>query len=318
MKKALAALLFLLVPGSAGYPQLPDVPVHAMAVPIDPGDPAHLQFGALRFLAGWQLTSRQGNFGGYSALAVQGDHFLALSDTGDYLGFRLSSSGEVRETHFGTLPAFPGATGGRDDRDSESMTVGPQGDIWVGFETRNAVLRYRGDLSALVSAAQPAAMKDWPRNLGAEAMARLEGGRFLIFSEGKRLGHHLLAALMFSGDPTNPRNTPFQFAYRPPARYAPTDAQQLPDGRVIVLHRHFGVLDGFWAALSIVDPREIVPGAVVSGKLIAELRPPLNIDNMEGISVVQEGGRTVIWLISDDNQVPIERTLLLKFELRPS
>jgi hypothetical protein len=36
---------------------------------------------------------------------------------------------------------------------------------------------------------------------------------------------------------------------------------------------------------------------------------------MEGISVAREGGRTILWIISDDNQLPIERTLLLKFAL---
>ena len=36
---------------------------------------------------------------------------------------------------------------------------------------------------------------------------------------------------------------------------------------------------------------------------------------MEGVSLTQEGGRTIVWMISDDNQVPVERTLLLKFEL---
>jgi hypothetical protein len=55
---------------------------------------------------------------------------------------------------------------------------------------------------------------------------------------------------------------------------------------------------------------------VVVGEPIGELAPPLNVDNMEGISVTREGGRTIIWLISDDNQLAIERTLLLKFELR--
>ena len=50
-------------------------------------------------------------------------------------------------------------------------------------------------------------------------------------------------------------------------------------------------------------------------EFVAELRPPLNIDNMEGISVTREGGKTMLWMISDDNRMPVERTLLLKFQL---
>ena len=48
---------------------------------------------------------------------------------------------------------------------------------------------------------------------------------------------------------------------------------------------------------------------------IARLQPPLTIDNMEGVSVTVENGRTIVWLASDDNFFPLQRTLLLKFAL---
>lgn len=314
MKKVLAALLFCLVPSSAGFPQA-DFHVTATAIPIDPADPAHRQFGRLRYLAGWQLDSRERDFGGYSALSVKGDWFLALADTGRYLRFRMSSPGVVEQARFSDLPAFPAYDNRRGDRDSESMTIGPNGDIWVGFEFRNAILRYDPDFARLHSIAWPPAMRKWSVNSGAEAMVRLTGGRFVVLSEGNALGPHVHAALMFPGDPTSARHPPVQFGYRPPLGYAPTDAAELPDGRLIVLHRRFGMWNGFSAALAILDPEAIRPGATVSGEPIAELKPPLNIDNMEGVSVTQEAGRTILWLISDDNQVPIERTLLLKFAL---
>ena len=149
MRKVLAALLFCLLSGSAGVTQS-DAPVIATAIPIDPADPAHVTFGKLRYVGGWRLTSRQSNFGGYSSLSVRGDHFLALADTGDYLRFRMTKSGVISESHFATLPAFPSYTGSNLDRDSESMTIGPEGDIWVGFETRNAILRYSRDFGQLV------------------------------------------------------------------------------------------------------------------------------------------------------------------------
>jgi hypothetical protein len=75
------------------------------------------------------------------------------------------------------------------------------------------------------------------------------------------------------------------------------------------------MIDGFSAAVAIVDPDTIASDALVEGEFVAELQPPLNIDNMEGISVTREKGRTILWMISDDNRMPIERTLLLKFEL---
>lgn len=315
MKKALAALLFCLLPGSAGFPQSANVPVVATPIPIDREDPAHRVFGRLRYIAGWHLTSRERNFGGYSALRVEDDEILALADTGDHVRFRLSPAGVVSETRFGRLPALPSYRGDRGDRDSESMAFGPEGDIWVGFEYRNAILRYAPGFKALISMAFPPAMRNWARNSGAEAMVRLTGGRFVVFAEGQAIAPHIHLALLFPGDPTNPKNVPFRFGYRPPLGYVPTDAQQLPDGRIVVLHRHFSLFEGFWTAISIIDPAGIKPGATVTGELVAELKPPLNIDNMEGLSVTREGDRTMLWIISDDNQVPIERTLLLKFEL---
>jgi hypothetical protein len=314
MKKALVALLFFLVHGSAGYPSA-ELPVFATPIPIDPNDPGHVRFGRLRFLAGWHLTSRESNFGGYSSLHVEGDHFFTLADTGEYLRFRMARPGVISEARFATLPAFPGHSGTRADRDSESMTIGPEGDIWVGFEGYNAILRYPRELNRLTAIAYPPAMRDWETNTGAEAMTRLEGGRFVVFCEGKLIGRDIHAALMFPGDPTDPKNVPFQFGYKPPHGYVPTDATQLPDGRIIVLNRHFGLLDGFSAAVTIVDPARIAPDATVPGELVAEFRPPLNIDNMEGISVVRAGGHLIVWMISDDNQIPLQRTLLLKFEL---
>ena len=48
---------------------------------------------------------------------------------------------------------------------------------------------------------------------------------------------------------------------------------------------------------------------------LARLQPPLTIDNMEGVSATIENGRTIVWLVSDDNFTPLQRTLLLKFAL---
>jgi len=315
MRKALAALLFCLLTSSAGFPRTAHVPILATAISIDPADPAHRDIGRLRYLAGWHLTSRQADFGGYSALWVEGNQFLALADTGDYVRFRMTATGVISGSQFGVLPAFPADPAERDDRDSESMTLGPEGDIWVGFERRNAVMRYARDFARPISLSFPPAMANWPLNSGPESMARLKGGRFVIFAEGWKRRQHVPRGLLFPGDPTNPANVPIQFRYRPPRGYVPTDAQQLPDGRIVVLHRHFTMLDGFSAAVAIVDPEAIASDALVEGEFVAELRPPLNIDNMEGISVTREGGKTMLWMISDDNRMPVERTLLLKFQL---
>jgi hypothetical protein len=309
-------LVGLLGVSSASLSDGASAPVVATAVAIDPADPAHVRFGRLRYLSGWVLSSRQLEFGGYSSLHVDGDHFLTLADTGQFLKFRMPRPGVIEDEQFGRLPDFPGRRGIKADRDSESMTIDPtSGDIWVGFEVYNAIYRYAAGFVEATAHRAPPEMAAWPSETGPESIVRLADGRFVVLSENAKLKGGAKAALLFPGDPTDPANVPIRFAYRPPPHYLATDAAQLPDGRLIVLNRHFSFTDGFWAALTIIDPRAIREGAELSGKVLAEFRPPLNIDNMEGISVTRERGKTILWLISDDNQIALQRTLLMKFSL---
>jgi hypothetical protein len=201
------------------------------------------------------------------------------------------------------------------------MTVSPDGkQLWIGLERQNAIWRY-GDPSAAADAgAAPAAMQKWPGNAGPEALVRLHDGRFLVLSEqarGPDGAENAHDALLFDRDPTDPAATVIRFGYRPPAGFDSTDAAELPDGRVLVINRRFAPLDGFAAAVTVIDPRAIAPGAVLVGEEIARLAPPLSVDNMEGIAVTREAGRTIVWLVSDDNLSPLERTLLMKFALTP-
>ena len=305
----------------AGTASLPDPTfdqVTAEPVALDKRDPAHVRIGSLHYLSGWILNSRNPRFGGYSALYVIGERFTALADTGEYLGFRMGALDGIEDVRFGHLPDFPGRTGAKSDRDSESLAVDPEtGAMWVGFEQYNAIFRYSPGFAKAEASAQPPAMAKWPANEGPESLARLRDGRFITIQEGKQDDGKPHPALIFPSDPTDSRVAPIEFGYRPPENYAPTDAAQLPDGRVVVLNRHFRLSDGMWAALTVFDPAKIVAGQTVDSTLLGEIRPPLTVDNMEGLSITQEKGKVILWLISDDNQNGIQKTVLLKFALEP-
>ena len=45
------------------------------------------------------------------------------------------------------------------------------------------------------------------------------------------------------------------------------------------------------------------------------LASPLIHENFEGIAATREGAATIIWIVSDDNQLWLQRSLLLKFRL---
>jgi hypothetical protein len=321
MRRWFVLLLLLLSVGSAiAQPHVSRI--DALPLALDPGDSADRLVGRLRYVQGWVLTSNDPRFGGLSSLAIRGNHILALSDTGWLFSF------ERHGARFSGLTGVPlrdrsGAVAiDKVDRDTESMALSPDGKrIWIGLERINAIWRYGDPAAAAEIEAKPAPMRKWPGNSGPEALLRLHDGRFLILSEGGEgpvAAEDVRDALLYDRDPTDPGATAIRFGYRPPAEFRPTDAAELPDGRVLVINRRFAPLDGFAAAVTMIDPRTIAPGAVLDGEEIARLAPPLSVDNMEGIAVTEEGGQLMVWLVSDDNFSPLERTLLMKFALLPS
>lgn len=312
------AAVLLLAPGWSGEERLklPETPARILARPIllDPGAPSRRQVGALTFLNGVELTSPDRAFGGFSALLARGDAFMLLNDGGNVARFRLGPNGRVSEPSFAPLPAGPGTGWTKQQRDGEALAFDPHtGRLWIAFERANAIWRYGPDLRSAERAVRPVAMSHWRRNGGAEAMARLADGRFLVIAEERTRGPGR-EALLFTGDPTDGRE-PLRFRYLPPDGFDPSDATQLPDGRVLVLNRWWGPPLRFRSALTVLDAGAMRPGAVIKGREIARIAPPLQTENFEGVAATLDQGRTVIWLLSDAGTPRFERTLLLRFGL---
>jgi hypothetical protein len=283
-------------------------------VPLDAGEPARRRIGALLYLGGWEIRADSPRFGSISALHVEGDAATALSDAGTLIRFLIPANGGTAVARLDALPAGPGPPLPKSNRDSESLWIeGPW--LWAAFENRNMVWRYRRTDLAAVAAATPAPMRRWRRNAGAEAMVRLADGRFLVLGEGRDDDRPESEAALFDGDPADPSTPAAALLYRRVPGYRVTDAALLPDGRLLLLNRRFGWFDGLSAVLTIADGRGLAAGAIIESREIARLAAPLTVDNMEGLSVTREGGRTIVWIASDDNFFPLQRTLLLKFAL---
>ena len=325
--------VLLIVPAWSGEERLAllgDKPqLIATRVDLDPHDPRRRRLGALTYLGGVALRSIDPAFGGYSSLHVvargDGDRVTMLSDGGNVVAFTLRPDWTVRGIRFVNLPAGPGTGWENRDRDTESIAVDPAtGRIWVGYENYNAIWRYAPGFARAEAHREPAAMASWPNNGGPESLARLSDGRFVVISEERHVPLqrwagpeadrlHSREALIFPGDPirTNPR----YFAYMPVGRYDPADATALPNGDLLVLDRAFRLPYRFSNRLSLVPAAAIRPDRIARGRLLATLDSPLIHDNFEGVSVTQERGATIVWLVSDDNQSLLQRTLLLKFRL---
>ena len=64
------------------------------------------------------------------------------------------------------------------------------------------------------------------------------------------------------------------------------------------------------------DASQLVAGGTVKAEELARLASPYAVDNLEGIASTRgPRGETLVWLISDDNFNPLQRNILLLFEL---
>jgi len=314
---ALTALILLATFAPSGRNPSEPLPartyVQFFPIPLDDEQPGRSRIGRLDYLGGWRIRSNDPRFGGISAMHVEDGRVLAVSDAGSLIRFPLLDAGSG-PGRIDAIPDGPGAGGRKKDRDAEVMTV--EGNrAWIGFERHNSLWRYDRDGWRATAMAVPRAMRKWRANAGSEGMARLVDGRFLVFSEGNR-GERDTPLLLFAGDPAESGTEVLTLRYRPPAGYRITDAAALPDGRIAMLNRRFSIFEGFTAKLTIAAlPASLREGMVLEGKEIADLRAPAAIDNMEALSVTRERGRTILWIASDDNFSPLQRTLLLKFAL---
>lgn len=288
----------------------------AQAVPLDEAEPARRRLGGLLFLEGWHLSSRDVRLGGISAMHVEDGQVLALSDGGSLIRFPLPRRAGPLKLNIVRVPHGPGTGRRKGDRDGESMAVaGAGGDIWVAWEGRNAIWRYRRSDWIVAAATAPRAMRRWQTQRGPEAMVRLPNGRFLVFAEGPRADDGTTAVLLFLGDPAVAATRTLALRYRPPAGYRATDAAMLPDGRLLILNRRFRALSGFSVILRVADLRRL-RGNVIEGEELAAFAGSVTRDNYEALSVTREGARTIVWIASDDNYMPLlQRTLLMKFAL---
>lgn len=327
--------VILLVPSYSGLDRLPlygpDPRVTVAPVPLVAGDPARTELGALTYLGGIALASTDPAFGGFSAISTDGGRFLMLSDGGNWMQFDMPRFGHPQAMRLGAIPAGPGNGWLKEDRDTEAMARDPlTGSIWIAFERSNSIWRYSagqrmagrsgsaagGILGPAQAWVAPAAMRDWGNNSGAEAMVRLDDGRFVVLGEQQidgSVGRY--PALLFEGDPTRPGVRVRRFAYRPDPGFRATDAAMLPGGDLLVLTRRFRLPYRWDARLGIVRRSEMRPGAVAVVRTIASFTPPVLTDNYEALAVTRQDDAVIVWIASDDNQSILQRSLLLKFRL---
>jgi hypothetical protein len=327
VRRSLALLLVLIVAVAPGtwIRTTPPPPTHEQGVtftpiPLPPRSVLAANLGAFELAGAWRMDSPHANFGSFSALVRTGaGKFIAFSDKGYALRFSAPDM-DQRDTQVSSVAVQDSLY--KSTRDAEGAAYNQKtGRTWVAWETRNAISRLSPDLKqeAIV---RPKAMNDWGFNSGPETLLRLADGRFIVLREGfsGRFETQRHKAAIFSGDPIE-SGEPQRFTFVGPDRFAPTDAAQLPDGRVLIVLRRpvWPMPFRFAARLALAHPDEIRPGRTWRAHEVAKLTSTLPVDNFEGMAIEPgPGSKITVWLISDDNDAVTQATVLWKLIVDPA
>lgn len=293
------------------------VALRATPVPLHAGDASVATVGRLRYRGGLELTADEPRFGGFSALGVSADggRLVAISDRAQRLSARLSyddagNLAGIADADLGPLSdlhGFPLVDPA--EWEAEAMSPGVEGELIVAFENRHRLWRFLPGRAVPVPMPAPAELMKMPANSGIKALALLADGRLLALTPGVR-GRSDAVGWVSDADGWS------VLTYGQAGDFQVSGATTLPDGDVLVVERFYVLRGGNVARLKRVAAADIRAGAVLAGKTVAELRPPLTVDNFEGVEARRgAGGETLIYLISDDNFNPGQRTLLMMFEL---
>ncbi|MEQ8965560.1 MAG: esterase-like activity of phytase family protein [Azospirillaceae bacterium] len=306
----------------------------------------------LAYVAGLDLSGRAG-VSGLSGSSVGADgRLVAVTDFGDVWSARpvFDETGaltDLRDTTSARLGGPPRQSG-KGAADAEALARLPDGRAVVAFERRHRLQIYPAGADGLFDAptvrALPPVMETLPGNSGIEALAALPDGRLLALAEakaGQALTHPAFMGDPDGGDPDggDPDGGDWlRLDYRAARGFSPADAATLPNGDVLVLERWYLPIFGFRARLAVIPAAELARAAAaasaadgssadtvptIEGRLLAELDPPVGMDNFEGLAVAPAPadagpeGTVDLFLVSDDNRSDRQRPLLVQYRLGP-
>lgn len=297
---------------------LPPKPLSLVAQAIAPGTP--MISGPARLSGAWHLTSDDPAFGGLSGLDIlPGGALLAISDDGAFVQINRA---EGTPDGTGSIAYMLGANGrmlsGKGRGDAEGLALS-HGLAFVSFEHAHRITAF--DIAGCGASARSIPVAILPGtfddrsiapNRGAEGLAYVETDDQLVFGyedqpNGRQISGHVHANADVEITPGPIRHKGYA--------HVGIDIAALNSGRTLRadLYRSYDPLRG---NRNIIDIAIEAPGGPAPQAVKIELRRPFLTDNFEGIAAEElADGRIRLWIISDDNFSPRQRTLLYAFEI---
>jgi hypothetical protein len=263
-------------------------------------------------------------FGSWSDLHVSADGrtLMAVSEEATWLAATIAydAEGNLAGLHDGRIGPLLALNGkpivGRSWTSAEALAQLPDGSWIVGFERNHRLWRYPTLGGTPMPIEGPPGMGRQPPNAGIKAMAALADGSVIALSEEYSLKPGTVVGWI--GKPAGRGFTWQTFNYSVGSRFRPTAMATLSDGSFALLERSIEAERGARSRVMQVPADQLKPGATVAGTKLAVLALPHPADNFEGISAGRgKRGETLLWLNSNDNFNPLQRNLLLMFEIAP-
>ena len=162
-------------------------------IDVDPKHPGRTEFGALRLVSAFHLSSRDERFGGLSGLSIGSDGRLyAISDQGFWLSAKMVRNENdalmnLLDWQIAPLLTPSGTPVSGSLRDAEALTGAADGSFLVAFESIHRLWRYVAPPLTMKSVPNtvqiPPEISRAPANGGMEGIASLPDGRLLILTE---------------------------------------------------------------------------------------------------------------------------------------
>ncbi|MBS0549265.1 MAG: esterase-like activity of phytase family protein [Proteobacteria bacterium] len=297
--------------------------IRSTAMPFKIDDPAAKQIGKLIWRGGISLLANSRHFGGWSDLVVSPDNrsLTAISDVGSWLTATIErdAKGDLVGLGNGRIGPLRDLAGrqlvGKQESDAEGMALMPDGSWLVSFEGEHRIWHYP-TLEATPRALNvPGNFDRQPNNGGVEAITVLPDGRIVALSESYVIRPGL--GIGWIGKPLGgDRYLWDMFEYKKVPDFSPTAIRLMPDGAFVVLERAFDFVRGVRVRVMRFPGEDLGVDAVIEPEELAKLASPYAVDNLEGIAATTGArGETLLWLMSDDNFNPLQRNLLLLFEI---